>query len=41
MIIVEQNARRSLAMSDYGYVLDLGRNRFEGPGRADSSTTRR
>ncbi len=32
MIIVEQNARRSLAMSDYGYVLDLGRNRFEGPG---------
>ncbi|MCL4289368.1 MAG: ABC transporter ATP-binding protein [Thermoleophilia bacterium] len=32
MIIVEQNARRSLAMSDYGYVLDMGRNRFEGPG---------
>jgi neutral amino acid transport system ATP-binding protein len=33
MLIVEQNARRSLAMSDYGYVLDMGRNRFEGPGR--------
>jgi neutral amino acid transport system ATP-binding protein len=33
MLIVEQNARRSLAMSDYGYVLELGRNRFEGPGR--------
>jgi ABC-type branched-subunit amino acid transport system ATPase component len=33
MVIVEQNARRSLAMSDYGYVLDMGRNRFEGPGR--------
>jgi neutral amino acid transport system ATP-binding protein len=32
MVIVEQNARRSLAMSDYGYVLDMGRNRFEGPG---------
>jgi neutral amino acid transport system ATP-binding protein len=33
MVIVEQNARRSLAMSDYGYVLDMGRNRFDGPGR--------
>jgi neutral amino acid transport system ATP-binding protein len=33
MMIVEQNARRSLAMSDYGYVLEMGRNRFEGPGR--------
>ncbi len=33
MVIVEQNARRSLAMSDYGYVLDMGRNRFEGAGR--------
>ena len=29
--MVEQNARRALAMSDRGYVLDLGRNRFEGP----------
>ncbi len=34
MVIVEQNARRSLAMSDYGYVLDMGRNRFDGPGDA-------
>jgi branched-chain amino acid transport system ATP-binding protein len=33
LVLVEQNARRSLAMSDYGYVLDMGRNRFEGPGR--------
>jgi neutral amino acid transport system ATP-binding protein len=32
IVVVEQNARKSLAMSDYGYVLDLGRNRFEGPG---------
>jgi neutral amino acid transport system ATP-binding protein len=32
MIMVEQNARRSLAMSDYGYVLDMGKNRFEGKG---------
>jgi ABC-type branched-subunit amino acid transport system ATPase component len=32
IIMVEQNARRSLEMSDYGYVLDMGRNHFEGPG---------
>jgi neutral amino acid transport system ATP-binding protein len=34
ILLVEQNARRSLAMSDYGYVLDMGRNCFEGVGRA-------
>jgi neutral amino acid transport system ATP-binding protein len=33
IVIVEQNARRALAMSDRGYVLDLGRDRFDGPGR--------
>jgi neutral amino acid transport system ATP-binding protein len=33
VLMVEQNARRALAMSTRGYVLDLGRNRFEGPGR--------
>jgi neutral amino acid transport system ATP-binding protein len=33
VLMVEQNARRALAMSHRGYVLDLGRNRFEGPGR--------
>jgi ABC-type branched-subunit amino acid transport system ATPase component len=32
VLMVEQNARRALAMSGRGYVLDLGRNRFEGPG---------
>ena len=32
ILLVEQNARRALAMSHRGYVLDLGRNRFEGPG---------
>jgi neutral amino acid transport system ATP-binding protein len=32
IVMVEQNARRALAMSDRGYVLDLGTNRFEGPG---------
>lgn len=33
VVMVEQNARRALAMSDLGYVLDLGQNRFEGSGR--------
>jgi neutral amino acid transport system ATP-binding protein len=33
IVMVEQNARRALAMSDRGYVLDLGANRFEGSGR--------
>jgi ABC-type branched-subunit amino acid transport system ATPase component len=32
ILMVEQNARRALAMSSRGYVLDLGRNRFEGSG---------
>jgi ABC-type branched-subunit amino acid transport system ATPase component len=32
VLMVEQNARRALAMSDRGYVLDLGQNRFEGTG---------
>jgi ABC-type branched-subunit amino acid transport system ATPase component len=33
VVMVEQNARRALAMSDRGYVLDVGRNRFQGPGK--------
>jgi neutral amino acid transport system ATP-binding protein len=32
IVMVEQNARRALGMSDRGYVLDLGANRFEGSG---------
>ena len=32
ILMVEQNARRALAISDYGYVLDMGRNRHEGIG---------
>lgn len=32
MLIVEQNARLSLGMSDRGYVLAAGENRFEGTG---------
>lgn len=31
ILIVEQNARRALAISDRGYVLEMGRNRLEGP----------
>ncbi len=33
ILMVEQNARRALEMSNRGYVLDLGQDRFEGPGR--------
>ncbi|MEW6636208.1 MAG: ABC transporter ATP-binding protein [Actinomycetota bacterium] len=33
ILMVEQNARRALAMSDRGYVLEMGQNRFTGPGR--------
>jgi neutral amino acid transport system ATP-binding protein len=33
LVMVEQNARRALAMSDRGYVLDVGSNRFEGAGQ--------
>jgi neutral amino acid transport system ATP-binding protein len=32
IILVEQNARKALAMADRGYVLDSGRDRFEGRG---------
>lgn len=32
IVLVEQNARKALAMADRGYVLDTGRDRFEGPG---------
>ena len=33
VMLVEQNAARALEISDRGYVLELGRNRFEGTGR--------
>ena len=32
IMLVEQNAARALEISDRGYVLELGRNRFEGTG---------
>jgi len=34
MMIVEQNAVKALSVADRGYVLELGRNRFEGTGPA-------
>jgi len=34
LMVVEQNAAKALAVADRGYVLELGRNRFEGTGRA-------
>ena len=33
LMVVEQNAARALAIADRGYVLELGRNRFEGTGQ--------
>ena len=32
IVLVEQNARKALAMADRGYVLEAGRDRFEGRG---------
>ncbi|ATS18918.1 ABC transporter ATP-binding protein [Parathermosynechococcus lividus] len=32
IILVEQNARKALAMSDRGYVLEMGKDRYEGLG---------
>ncbi len=34
VLMVEQNAKQALAISGRGFVLELGRNRFEGTGRA-------
>jgi ABC-type branched-subunit amino acid transport system ATPase component len=34
ILVVEQNAARALEISHRGYVLELGRNRFEGSGKA-------
>jgi branched-chain amino acid transport system ATP-binding protein len=33
IMLVEQNAARALEIAHRGYVLELGRNRFEGTGR--------
>lgn len=34
ILMVEQNARKALAISDRGYILEMGRNRFQGPARS-------
>ena len=31
ILMVEQNARRALAISDRGYIMEMGRNRLDGP----------
>jgi ABC-type branched-subunit amino acid transport system ATPase component len=33
IVMVEQNARRALSLADRGYVLDMGRNAYEGAGQ--------
>lgn len=33
IVLVEQNARKALEMADRGYVLEAGRDRFEGTGK--------
>jgi branched-chain amino acid transport system ATP-binding protein len=32
ILMVEQNAAKALEISDYAFVLELGQNRYEGPG---------
>jgi neutral amino acid transport system ATP-binding protein len=34
ILMVEQNARRALAISDRGYILEMGRNRLQGPAKS-------
>ncbi|MBI4610889.1 MAG: ABC transporter ATP-binding protein [Candidatus Rokubacteria bacterium] len=34
LLVVEQNAAKALSVAGRGYVLELGQNRFEGPGQA-------
>jgi len=34
IVLVEQNARKALSLAHRGYVLEAGKNRYEGPGQA-------
>jgi len=34
IMMVEQNAKKALSICDRGYVLEMGRNRYEGPGKS-------
>ena len=34
ILMVEQNARKALAISDRGYIMEMGRNRLEGPAKS-------
>jgi ABC-type branched-subunit amino acid transport system ATPase component len=34
LLIVERNAKKSLAVSHYGYVLEMGKKRFDGEGQS-------
>ena len=34
ILMVEQNARRALAISERGYILEMGRNRLQGPAQS-------
>jgi len=34
IMMVEQNARKALAISDRGYILEMGMNRFQGPAKS-------
>jgi branched-chain amino acid transport system ATP-binding protein len=40
ILMVEQNAAKALEISDYAYVLELGTNRFDGPGESIRSDER-
>ena len=40
LMLVEQNAAKALSVADRAYVLELGRNRFEGSGPSPAGRSR-